>query len=111
MKEITALIRPNKVDETKKALAEAGFPAFTGRSVHGRGKASVDVMSENVVIAKTGMVQKRMMIIAAEDADVDKIVQIIINVNHTGMPGDGKIYVVPITSTYRVSKGIRVNNL
>ena len=40
MKEILAIIRLVKLSETKKALAEAGFPAFTCRKVLGRGKKS-----------------------------------------------------------------------
>lgn len=105
MKEIIALIRPNKVDATKKALEALELPAFTGRSVRGRGKAAVNITSGNMLIAKTEMVQKRMFIIATEDKNVDKIVRMIIDVNNTGMPGDGKIFVLPISSSYRVREG------
>lgn len=108
MKEIIALIRPSKVDDTKKALEAIGLPAFTGRSVMGRGKASVNITTGNILIAKTDMVSKRMMIIAMEDKYIDKIIREIINVNRTGMPGDGKIFVLPICSTYRVSEGMLV---
>jgi nitrogen regulatory protein PII 2 len=38
MKEIIAIIRPNKVNATKKLLVENGFPAFTCRACLGRGK-------------------------------------------------------------------------
>lgn len=108
MKEIIALIRPAKVDATKKALEAIDLPAFTGRSVLGRGKAAVNLISGDLMIAKTELVSKRMMIIAAEDKNVDKIVREIINVNNTGMPGDGKIFVLPILSAYRVSEGVSV---
>lgn len=108
MKEIIALIRPNKVDATKKALEAIELPAFTGRTVRGRGKAAVDITSGSIFVAKTDMVSKRMMIIAAEDKNVDKIVREIINVNNTGMPGDGKVFVLPICSSYRVREGMPV---
>ena len=105
MKEIIALIRPNKVDATKKALEALELPAFTGRSVRGRGKAA------DMLIAKTEMVQKRMLIIAAQDKNVDKIVKAIMMVNNTGMPGDGKIFVLPIASSYRVREGKAVETI
>ncbi|MDD3137946.1 MAG: P-II family nitrogen regulator [Lachnospiraceae bacterium] len=107
MKEIIALIRPTKVDDTKKALEAIELPAFTGRSVRGRGKAALNI-TNGILVVKTEMVTKRMMIIEAEDKYVNKIVQVIINVNSTGMPGDGRVFVVPVLSTYKVSEGMPV---
>ncbi|MCK5161198.1 MAG: P-II family nitrogen regulator, partial [Candidatus Aureabacteria bacterium] len=43
MKEVMAVIRINKVNKTKKALAEAGISSFTATGkVLGRGKGMVD---------------------------------------------------------------------
>ncbi len=42
MKEIMAVIRMNKMNQTKKALAEAGLPAFVAREGYGRGKGLVN---------------------------------------------------------------------
>lgn len=43
MKEILAVIRINKMNETKKALSDAGFSGFTAAGkVLGRGKGLVD---------------------------------------------------------------------
>ena len=38
MKEITAIIRRDKLPETKKALEDLGYPSLTIQSVDGRGK-------------------------------------------------------------------------
>jgi nitrogen regulatory protein PII 2 len=38
MKEITAIIRRDKLPETKKVLEELGYPSLTIQSVDGRGK-------------------------------------------------------------------------
>jgi len=51
------------------------------------------------------MVPKRMFIIAVKDEDVDKVIHAVTLVNSTGMPGDGRIFVLPITDTYRISAG------
>ena len=44
MKEILAVIRMNKMNETKQALADAGCSSFTARKVMGRGKGKVDYL-------------------------------------------------------------------
>ena len=43
MKEIIALIRPEKAEDTKKALEAIGLGAFTGRRVMGKGKMPIDI--------------------------------------------------------------------
>lgn len=43
MKEICAIIRRDKLHETKAALAGAGYPALSIQSVEGRGRQKGDV--------------------------------------------------------------------
>lgn len=120
MKEIMAFIRPNKVNETKKALAEGGFPAFSCRPCLGRGKKSIDPELLNLVIAtgelpmnKLGenlteavrLIPKRLFILIVDDDKVRSAVDIIIQINQTGHPGDGKVFVNPIYESYRVRDG------
>lgn len=108
MKEIIALIRPSKIEDTKKALEAIGTPEFTGRKVIGRGKVAVNITQGDIVLSKSDMVPKRMFIIAVEDKDVEKVVNTIMYVNTTGMPGDGKIFVLPIASSYKIRTGEKV---
>ena len=120
MKEIMAFIRPNKVNATKTALAEGGFPAFSCRKCLGRGKKSIDPELLNLVIAvgelpldasgeslteAIRLVPKRMFIVIVDDEKVKDAVDIIIETNQTGHQGDGKIFVLPIFESYRVRDG------
>ena len=120
MREIMCFIRTNKVNETKRALAEAGFPAFTCRKCLGRGKKSIDPDVLNTVLAAgelpmspvgenlteaTRLIAKRFFTLVVDDEDVDKAVKAVISVNQTGNPGDGKIFILPITETYSVRTG------
>jgi nitrogen regulatory protein PII 2 len=120
MREIMCFIRTNKVNETKRALAEAGFPAFTCRKCLGRGKKSIDPELLNTVLAAgelplspvgenlteaTRLIAKRFFTLVVDDEDVDKAVKAIIAVNQTGNPGDGKIFILPIMETYSVRTG------
>lgn len=120
MKEIMAFIRPNKVNATKTALAEGGFPAFSCRKCLGRGKKSIDTELLKLVMA-TGelpmdpsgenlteavrLIPKRLFIVIADDDKVQDAIDILIKTNQTGHPGDGKIFVVPVFESYRVRNG------
>lgn len=120
MKEIMAFIRPNKVNATKTALAEGGFPAFSCRKCLGRGKKSIDTELLKLVMA-TGelpmdpngenlteavrLIPKRLFIVIADDDKVQDAIDILIKTNQTGHPGDGKIFVVPVYESYRVRNG------
>lgn len=120
MREIMCFIRTNKVNNTKKALAESGFPAFTCRKCLGRGKKSIDPELLNAVIASgempmtpvgenlteaTRLISKRFFTLIVDDNDVKKAVDTIIAANQTGNPGDGKIFILPILETYSVRTG------
>lgn len=109
MKEIIALIRPEKAEDTKKALEAIGLGAFTGRRVLGKGKKPIDLKdSEGHFIMKSYLLPKRMFVIEAEDKDVDRIVTIITLVNSTGEKGDGRIFVIPVEKSYSIHSGEEV---
>lgn len=120
MKEVMAFIRLNKVNQTKEALAAAGYPAFTCRKVLGRGKKSVDfslvqsVIEDGVIPAtavgenlteSARLIPKRVFTLIVQDDDVEKVVDILIRINSTGNPGDGKIFILPIMESYQVRSG------
>ena len=120
MKEVLAIIRMNMVNATKTALANAGYPAFSCRKCLGRGKKSVDMsMMQSLLEAgvpptnsigehmtESGrLIAKRLFTIIVDDNQVDEVVAIIIDANQTGNPGDGKIFILPISEAYTVRTG------
>lgn len=120
MKEIMAIVRLNKVSETKDALAEAGFPAFTCLKVMGRGKKSIDPSLVTTILEagelpvspvgeyfteNSRLIPKRYFTLIVQDNDVSKAVDTIMEVNSTGNPGDGKIFILPIYESIRVRDG------
>lgn len=113
MKEITAIIRMNKVQRTKDALLECGFPSFTVRRVMGRGKQKGLCFEFNPPLpdpekeAETCIrfIPKRMFTIVVDDESVNEVVQKIIEVNQTGNAGDGKIFVSGISEAIRIRTG------
>ena len=132
MKEITAIIRRDKLPETKKALDALGYPSLTIQSVEGRGKQKGAMCAEMdaelpesyctaVKLAPTPskyaldhalpkvalFVPKRLLTIVVPDDVVTTAVKAIIKVNQTGKAGDGKIFVSPIDGALRVRTGER----
>lgn len=130
MKEITAIIRRDKLPETRRVLEELGYPSLTIQSVDGRGKqkgalcAEMDSeMPESFCAAvrlkptpssyalehtlpKVALyVPKRLLTIIVPDDVVSKIVKSIIKVNRTERHGDGKVFVSPIEGALRVRTG------
>jgi len=113
VKEITAIIRMNKVQKTKDVLLECGFPSFTVRRVMGRGKQKGLCFEFNPPLpdpekeAETCIrfIPKRMFTIVVDDENVSEVVQKIIEVNQTGNAGDGKIFVSNISEAYRIRTG------
>ncbi|MFZ5626601.1 MAG: P-II family nitrogen regulator [Bacillota bacterium] len=113
MKEVMAILRRSKIQETKAALDGLGFNAFHLYSVSGRGKqkgilSEIDppmgeIISERYSEEATySFIPKRLLHIIVADEDVQQIVDTIIRVNQTGYYGDGKIFVCPIKEVVRI---------
>ncbi|CCO07503.1 P-II family nitrogen regulator [Desulforamulus hydrothermalis] len=119
MKEIIAVIRMNKVNTTKKALADIGICGMHAMKVMGRGKMQVDFSIINELGTKeeiggllaeglaqgARLIPKRMLTILVQDGDVEKVVNTIIKVNKEGHNGDGKIFVAPVLDALRIRTG------
>lgn len=116
MKEIFAIVRMNKMNQTKRALSEAGISSITARDALGRGKGLVDIQllegaekGYEEAISQLGQTQrlipKRAIIIVVPDGLVDTTVKTIIRINQTGKSGDGKIFVMPCLDAIRVRTG------
>lgn len=116
MKEVMAIIRMNKINDTKRSLAENGYSQFTGRKVMGRGRGRADTnLIEGVragseeALAVFGMspklYPKRLLTVVVPDDKVKGVVDTIVKVNQTGNAGDGKIFVMPMLDAVRVRTG------
>jgi nitrogen regulatory protein PII 2 len=121
MKEVIAVVRMNMMNKTKEALTEAGINAFFAHEAQGRGLGFVNRKlvkgteegyeeAASLLGEKGKLYPKRMMSVVVTDDEVDDVVEAIITVNQTGKPGDGKIFVLPISDSVRVrtaEKGIK----
>ncbi|MDR2367353.1 MAG: P-II family nitrogen regulator [Deltaproteobacteria bacterium] len=120
MKELMAIVRATKVGQTKNALAGAGFPGFTCVPCLGRGKKLMDpgvlkliMGSGELPLTAAGesmteaarLIPKRLFSVIVDDERVQDAVDVLIAVNSSGHPGDGRIFVLPVETSYTVRLG------
>lgn len=96
MLEVMAIVRPEKIGAVKKKLIEAGYPGYTCRRVRGRGRRRA------VAQPPFSLTPKRWFSIVVPDEAVDAVVQGIMDACSEGKHGDGKIFVTPVTASYRM---------
>lgn len=116
MKEVIAVVRMNKMNQTKKALTDAGIAAFFAHEAWGRGKGLVNAEvaaaaaagnqeAAEILGSKGKLFAKRMVTVVVPDDKVATVVEAISAANKTGKPGDGKIFVLPLSDSVRVRTG------
>ena len=107
MKQVTAIIKPFKLDDVKAALELLGVQGLTVSEVQGfgrqRGHTEVYRGAEYVV----DLVPKVRVDVLVADPDSDKVVDAIVEAARTGKIGDGKVWVTPIETVVRVRTGER----
>ena len=102
MKKIEAIIRPEKFDMVKDALLQSGYPGMTITKVTGHGnQKGISEMWRGRKF-RIDLLSKMKIEITAKDADVEKIVNTIIEESKTGSIGDGKIFVFDVENVYRI---------
>ncbi len=111
MKMITAMIQPFMLYKVSTALEEiADFPGMTIEDVQGLGRNTTAahhdasdpdrVTEEYVEYAKKTRIE-----IVARDEMVERIVETIVRIAHTGNSGDGMVFVWPIENVTRIQTG------
>jgi nitrogen regulatory protein P-II 1 len=108
MNKVEAIIRPEKLEIVKDALADAGFVGINIVNVTGRG------VQKGIVHAGRGgeeyrvdMLPKSKIELVVKDADTERAISVICDAARTGAIGDGKIFVMPVTESVRVRTGER----
>ena len=105
MKKIECIIRPEKLDEVKEALNEAGILGMTVTDVLGCGRQKGRKEVYRGVEYTLNLLPKIKIETVVNDEDIEKIVKIIIDTAKTGLIGDGKIFVSTIDNAIRIRTG------
>ena len=104
---VTAVIRPDKLGDVKRALAEAEAPSLTVTNVSGRGSQPAKTGQWRGDEYTVDLHQKVKIECVVADVPTEDVVGAIEEAANTGEPGDGKIFVMPIDDALQIRTGKR----
>jgi len=107
VKLITAIIKPFKLDEAKDALRSAGVHGLTVTEARGFGRQAGHTEVYRGAEYTVDFVPKVRLDVLVDDADADRVIDLIVNSARTGKIGDGKIWVTDVASVVRIRTGER----
>ena len=105
MKQITAIVKPFKLEDVREALAEVGVTGLTVTEVKGfgrqKGHTELYRGAEHVV----DFLPKMKVEVVVNEGDVERCIEAIVNSARTGKIGDGKIFVTEVERIVRIRTG------
>jgi nitrogen regulatory protein P-II 1 len=105
MKQITAIIKPFKLEEVREALAECGVTGLTVTEVKGFGRQKGHTELYRGAEYVVDFLPKVKVEVVVKTSDVDRCVDAIVKAAHTGKIGDGKIFVTSVDRVVRIRTG------
>ena len=107
MKKVTAIIRPEKLEELKDALNEKGIHGMTVYEVMGCGSQHGWTEYYRGKEVMLNMIPKGKVELVVNNAQVEDLIGLVCDVARTGEVGDGKIFVYPVEECVRIRTGER----
>ena len=105
MKQITAIIKPFKLDEVRESLADVGVTGLTVTEVKGFGRQKGHTELYRGAEYVVDFLPKIKIEVVVADGQVDQVLDTIVKAAKTGKIGDGKIFVTPVEQVVRIRTG------
>ena len=105
MKQITAIVKPFKLEEVREALAECGVTGLTVTEVKGFGRQKGHTELYRGAEYVVDFLPKTKIEAAVDDAIVERALEAIEAAARTGKIGDGKIFVQDLLDGIRIRTG------
>ena len=102
---LKAIVRPDKVDEVKEALGKMGVSGMTVTEVRGHGKQKGHTAIYRGQEYAVSLLPKMEIEVVVADQLTDGVVAAIIKAARTGEIGDGRVFVIPVSRSYRIRTG------
>ena len=107
MKQVTAVIKPFKLDDVKAALEVLGIQGLTVSEVQGFGRQKGHTEVYRGAEYTVDLVPKVRVEVLVDTADAAKTVDALVEAARTGKIGDGKVWVTTLETVVRVRTGER----
>ncbi len=104
---VVAYVRPGKLDDVKRGLAEASTPSITVSSVSGRGSQPPKTSQWRGEEYSVDLHRRIKVECVVADVPTERVVDAIADTAYTGQPGDGKIFVLPVVDARQIRTGDR----
>ena len=105
MRLLKAIVRPDKVDAVKDALAAEGIAGMTVTEVRGHGKQKGHTAIYRGQEYQVTLLPKMEIEVVVQDHLADSACAAIITAARTGEIGDGRVFVMPVERTYSIRTG------
>ena len=105
MKLLKSIVRPNKVDEVKDALAKLNIAGMTVTEVRGHGKQKGHTAIYRGKEYNVSLLPKMEIEVVVPDSIADEAIKAIVQAARTGEIGDGRVFVLPVAESYRIRTG------
>ncbi len=102
MKLITAIVKPGRVDEIKAALQANGVAGMTVSEASGFGRQKGHKEIYRGAEYTVDLIPKVRIEVLVDDADLDRVLDLMVQTANTGSIGDGKIWVTSVDAVVRV---------
>ena len=102
LKKIEAIIREDKVNDVKEALAEIGIVGLNMFEVRGHGRQGGIQLVGRAGTYQVNMLPKIQINIVLSDRNLEDVIETILKSAYTGETGDGIIFVYPVEEAIRV---------
>jgi nitrogen regulatory protein PII len=105
MKLLKSIVRPNKVDDVKDALAKLSIAGMTVTEVRGHGKQKGHTAIYRGKEYNVSLLPKMEIEVVVPDSVAEDAIKAIVQAARTGEIGDGRVFVIPVLETYRIRTG------
>ena len=105
MKQITAIVKPFKLEEVREALAECGVTGLTVTEVKGFGRQKGHTELYRGAEYVVDFLPKVKIEVVIPDTLLERAVDAIVKAARTGKIGDGKIFVTSVDQVIRIRTG------
>jgi len=105
MKLVTAIIKPFKLDDVRRALSELGVTGMTVTEVRGFGRQRGHTEVYRGAEYTVEFVPKTRIEVAIPDPLLDQVIDAVMQAGRTGKVGDGKVFVTELVTVVRIRTG------
>ena len=105
MKQITAVVKPFKLEEVREALGQVGVTGLTVTEVKGFGRQKGHTELYRGAEYVVDFLPKVKVEVVVKDSELERSIEAIVKAAKTGKIGDGKIFVTAVEQVVRIRTG------